>query len=755
MPSGKMRIAVTLLCAAVFASASTAGAGDWPQWRCDAGRRAYTPDALPAKLHLKWVRLFPEPKAAWPWNQYKQQFDASYEPIVKGKLIFVPSMVRDWVTAYDTETGQEKWRFYADGPVRFAPVAYKDKLLFASDDGCLYCLKAASGKLLWKFPGAPLDKRVLANGRLCSMYPARGAPVVRDGKVYFAAGIWPFLGTFIHALDAETGRVIWSNSGSGAIYILQPHAAPSFAGVAPQGYLIATAAHLLVPGGRAVPAGYDRKTGAFLWHHANTKRGHYTVWATDKLFWNDGLVGLVADGRPRGGSGAYIITDKAQIGLESGRLVGRALALPGRRGKQAVPPAALWQVDTAGAMDRIFIAAGTRVYGSKEGTVAAVDIAGGGVSWRAKIEGKVWNMLAADDKLFVVTREGRIYCFGGKRATGATLDYCRPVPPAVRHDEWRAKTARMLKAVGVEEGHCVVLGMETGRLVEELLRQSKLHLIVLEPDESRAAAGRRRLDDLGLYGRRVHILPGHLESVDMPPYLASLMVSEWAAGAAGEEVIRRAFDVLRPYGGTLCLFQDGASAAAFKRRVEALKLPNAEVVSADGVTRLVRAGALPGSADWSHQYHDMSNNVFSPDNNVKAPLGMLWFGGPSNMDVLPRHGHGPSPQVAAGRLVIQGIGVLSARDVYTGRVIWRREFAELNTFGMYYNGSYRPSPYDRTYNQGHIPGANWYGSNYVTTADKVYLVSQSVCHVLDAATGETVADFTLPAQDGQGPPNWG
>ena len=97
----------------------------------------------------------------------------------------------------------------------------------------------------------------------------RGGPVVRDEKVYVAASIWPFMGTFIYALDAETGRVEWVNDETGAQYIQQPHSAPSFAGIAPQGALVATADVLLVPGGRSVPAAFDRHTGKQLYFELN------------------------------------------------------------------------------------------------------------------------------------------------------------------------------------------------------------------------------------------------------------------------------------------------------------------------------------------------------------------------------------------------------------------------------------------------------------------------------------------------------
>jgi len=63
------------------------------------------------------------PAPAWPASQSKIRFDAGYEPVVAGKRLFIASMVCDRLSAYDTETGNELWRFYADGPIRLAPLA--------------------------------------------------------------------------------------------------------------------------------------------------------------------------------------------------------------------------------------------------------------------------------------------------------------------------------------------------------------------------------------------------------------------------------------------------------------------------------------------------------------------------------------------------------------------------------------------------------------------------------------------------------
>ena len=179
------------------------------------------------------------------------------------------------------------------------------------------------------------------------------------------------------------------------------------------------------------------------------------------------------------------------------------------------------------------------------------------------------------------------------------------------------------------------------------------------------------------------------------------------------------------------------------------------LLRSEGHLLLIRSGALLGSGDWTHQYGDIANTVKSDDQLVKLPLGVLWFGGSSNTDVLPRHGHGPPEQVIGGRLFIEGMKSLSARDVYTGRILWKREFSRLNTDGIYYDETYKDTPLDTAYNQVHIPGANARGTNFVATEDRVYLLLERSCVVLDPITGRTLDEFTLlPEKPGDDPPEW-
>jgi len=245
----------------LLGAACGACAADWPTYRADAGRSGYSPEPLPARLELRWVHRGRAPCPAWPTSA-RITFDCVHHPILAGDTVVVGSTADDSVVALDTGTGARRWRFFAGGPVRFAPAAWRDRVFVASDDGWLYALSLDDGSLLWKHRGGPNGRMCLGNGRMISRWPARGGPVVLDDTVYYAAGIWPSDGIYLHALRAATGEVLWTNDRTGRLEMPQPHGgANALSGVPPQGYLAATEERLFVPTGRAVPAAFQRADG--------------------------------------------------------------------------------------------------------------------------------------------------------------------------------------------------------------------------------------------------------------------------------------------------------------------------------------------------------------------------------------------------------------------------------------------------------------------------------------------------------------
>jgi len=746
------RIVLILIVAACLAP--QAQAGDWPQWRFGPGRGAASPHDLPKEMTLLWSRQLPPAAPAWPASQHKLQFDVVYEPVVAGKLLLVPSNVSDRVTAYATDSGREVWRFYAEAPVRFAPVVHEGKVIFASDDGWVYCVAADDGKEQWRFRAAPRELRVVGNKRLTSAWPVRGAPVLVEGKVYFAAGIWPFMGIFYYCLDAETGSVVWTNSGESARWTVHPHLTPAFGSVAPQGYFAATGDDLIVPGGRSTPGVFDLKTGQLRFFNYDKKLGGGLAMAAGRFFFSagDGFEltkgASIAAGKPTivDGEAIYEYVPKGSIlTARALKIAMREVTVIDKKGKKRkvkqLAAIGKWKArvsDMTGAM----IKAGSRIYGPCEGGVCAIDVPaadGAKAAWSAKIAGRPRTMLAADGKLFVVTADGRIDCFGAGTDGEALRHEIADKALAEDTGPWKQRTAAMVKAMGATTGYAVILGVNSGALVAELLAQSTLDLIVIERDPAKADAMRRRLDAAGLYGKRATVLVGDPLDYPLAPYLASVILSEspTAVGLTPKTLSKRLLNTLRPYGGTLRLgpIKGDVATAAAASGVETLK-----VETNDKHVVVRRDGPLPGSDVWSHQYGDEANQVVNDDKRVKLPLGLLWFGGPSNDAILPRHGHGPSPQVAGGRLVIEGPDLLRCTDVYTGKVLWERA---LKGIGTYYNKT------------SHEPGAGKIGSNYVTLPDAVYALHERTCLKLDAATGKTVKTFTLPSGPASASPFWG
>ena len=611
---------------AIGISILTAGhaSTDWPMWRHDPGRTAATEEQLPEKLFLQWTLKLPQLVPAY--KDLRLQFDKGYEPIVtKGRLI-IGSSRSGGVTAYDAEKGNELWRFYTEGPVRFAPASDGDRVFVGSDDGFLYCLSTSSGKLLWKFRGSPSKRKVLGNGHMISLWPVRGGPVTRDGKVWFAAGVWPMEGVFIHCLDARTGKSLWINDSCGFLYGQQPHNAQANGGLAPQGYLLLDGDDLIVPSSVAFPARLDAFTGKL------------------KEF------ELPAQGRLPGGWFASTPAAKEQQRLKRrGLLFDSDVNKRRHEDKERV---------SGQPGIRATIHAGDRVLRFGEGM--------DGVS------GESYEMLVANGRLYVVTVGGEIHCLSGKEAV--PLVYQQQVDQGDPRES-DSLLSGIRKASGFHHGHALVLGMSSRWM--GLLQGSSVQLVGVGKGMN-TLRGNPEFEKCSL--SQLTLFEENPLQVESPPYFASLIVvDESAAIEWSKDSLDRIYKMLRPFGGSLCVIGSNSSRSAFRTVVKTSKFPGAQFTEHEGFSMLRKAGALPGSTNYLGDWGK------SPDEQVRFPLGILWFG-----DDIGHFKRSPQPKFVDGVMVSASKNWVPEKlertreadyrllpavlsDVYTGRVMEKGE----------------------------------------------------------------------------------
>ncbi len=749
-------------CFVALLSLGTGNAADWPAWRHDAARSGATDEQLPEQLNLQWTRTLPANTPAWPEDE-RIHFDASYEPIVVGDTMFIASAENDSLLAVDTASGERRWQFFANGPIRLAPVAHEGRIYFGADDGCLYSLDAASGQQVWKLQVAPGDRQILGNDRLISVWPVRGGPVIEDGKLYCTCGVWPFEGTFLYTVDIETGETLDVSKGE-----LPNYVDTTLPTMSPQGHLALSNGRLFIPCGRAIPACVEFDSGKFIdLKYDSRGRTDYHVtthgpWVLhgDKMYNVDlGIAAAQKAPRPVASEGLIYSTDKSDV-------VAFDLSDPevtqgkDRRGRptKTLKVAEAWRLELGEVCDvpefadiiersrwlgdhpiSIDLKSGSRLYGSQNSTIFSVELPNGEqpakLNWKAKVDGTPASMLAADGKLFVVTSEGSIHCFSDEEGA-STTHVLAAVDPQRPDDQWKDAAAKVLEVSEAKEGFAVVIGAGSRRLIDELVAQSDLRVIVVEGDSEKAAELRQRLVDSQIYGHRVAVIAADPLNCKLPPYLANLAVGEELPQAAHDqpaEFTKWVFDILRPYGGTACIMLEDAQHQKLEAAVGALGLAGAKVERVgEKLSTLSREGALPGSASWTHEYADAGNTLMSRDELVRAPLGLLWFGGPSSSGSLyyDRHDWGPSMVVIEGRIFIQGPEKLTAVDVYTGRLIWQRPVEKGVTPGR----------------RGNFVST---GHHLLGTPDSLYLGYSDRILRLDPTTGDTINELTLSTKDSE------
>lgn len=593
-----------------------ADGGDWPAYRHDATRCAFTTDELKPPLHPQWSHVPKNPPSpAWPkpvTERHMMPFDYAPQVVAAGGLVYFGSSTDHTVSALDLATGRLKWRFFTDAPVRFAPAVYDKKVYAASDDGHVYCLSAAEGRELWRFRAGPTDERLLGNENMISRWCLRSGLVVDDGTVYFTAGMWPSEGVYTCALGAKDGKVLWKTEQR--------------AKFAPQGYLAAGAKLLLAPTGRSRVWIVERDGG-------KTRAGQGHSWAMIRLV--PGGSDLVVSGPPpfkanenlpiRGGPKRPPRTQSLTIWSTGGkpkprRINGKGCAAVSddtcyAAGDGKITAYVLadfkkkWEIDH-GRVFSLAVAGKSLVVGGDK-TVAILSAATGKKLWSADVDGEARGLAITDGRLLVSTHTGRIVCFG----PGYKARALAGTPPVDEGHRAAALAKQIIKDTGITAGFCLLLGAGDGKLAMALARQSGLRIYCAEPDGKTVSAARNLLSTAGLYGSRVTVHQIRPATLPYPDYFANLIVVvEGSGGGAKGFAAAELYRVLRPCGGTAYLVRPPGATGPSRTWITGPGLTRTRISAA--AQRAVR-GALPGTGEWTHLYGNAGKSGSSGDRRVR------------------------------------------------------------------------------------------------------------------------------------------
>ena len=171
------------------------GTNDWPTYRHDALRTGATAGEVAAGVSPRW--------------QVRLRGDLT-PPVVAGGRMYVAVRDEHTLYAFDTKDGDSTWQFTAGGRIDSSPTIYGNLVLFGCADGCVYCVRASDGELIWRFHAAPSNRRIVAFSRLESPWRVHGSVLIKDNVAYFTAGRSTYLdgGIRIFGVDPRTGNVL-------------------------------------------------------------------------------------------------------------------------------------------------------------------------------------------------------------------------------------------------------------------------------------------------------------------------------------------------------------------------------------------------------------------------------------------------------------------------------------------------------------------------------------------------------------------
>lgn len=134
------------------------------------------------------------------------------EPVVSEGRSYVARIHQHRMEAREA-SGKVVWSVTAGGRITGPPLLRDGFCYFGSHDGWVYAVRAAEGRIAWRFRAAPSERKYVANNQLESSWPVFGV-TMHEGLLCFTAGLHPEVGGGIYAygVDPASGELKWKKT---------------------------------------------------------------------------------------------------------------------------------------------------------------------------------------------------------------------------------------------------------------------------------------------------------------------------------------------------------------------------------------------------------------------------------------------------------------------------------------------------------------------------------------------------------------
>lgn len=189
--------------------------GQWPTFRADQRRSAFTPAALGSKLEpVATIRAVAARSAAAGTVADDWRLDGRggvlTAPVMADGAVLAAARHDRRLIAWDMADGRQRWAIDLPSRLDGPPTIHRGLVIFGGNDGTVTCLRLADGALAWRTLIAPTRRRIVSCGQTESAWPVPAPVLVRDGVIIAAAGRHNEAdgGIQVVRLDLATGAIL-------------------------------------------------------------------------------------------------------------------------------------------------------------------------------------------------------------------------------------------------------------------------------------------------------------------------------------------------------------------------------------------------------------------------------------------------------------------------------------------------------------------------------------------------------------------